>query len=70
VHFLVEVQSEQNQNDRYRMLLQAKCAAQVGCRLYNNPFIVMAMYIEKSGKVTRYFVFQRDGADPMVCMPI
>jgi hypothetical protein len=34
--------------------------------VYNNPFIVVALYIENSGRVTRYFVFQRDGADPTV----
>ena len=34
---------------------------------YENPFIVVALYIEKSGRVTRYFLFQRDAADPEVC---
>lgn len=63
MYLLVEVQSDKQQYDRYRMLLQAACVARLGRVLYNNPFIVMALYIENSGKVTRYFVFQRDGTD-------
>jgi hypothetical protein len=47
------------------MLLQAACAPDLGACRYNNPFIVVALYIENSGRVTRYFVFQRDGADPI-----
>jgi hypothetical protein len=66
VYLLVEVQSERDQSDRYRMLLQAACAARLGRQIYNNPFIVVALYIENSGRVTRYFIFQRDGADPTV----
>jgi len=65
VYLLVEVQSDKNQGDRYRMLLQAACAARLGRLSYNNPFIAVALYIENSGRVTRYFVFQRDGADPV-----
>jgi hypothetical protein len=68
VYLLVEVQSDENQGDRYRMLLQAACAARLGYLSYNNPFIVVALYIENSGRVTRYFLFQRDGADPTVRM--
>ena len=48
------------------MLLQAACAARLGYLSYKNPFIVMALYIEISGSVTRYFFFQHDGADPWV----
>ena len=67
VYLLVKVQSDKDQGDRYRMLLQAACAARLGCMSYKNPFIVVALYIENSGMVTQYFVFQRDGADPRVC---
>src|SRR6267154_5607603 len=67
VYLLVEVQSERDQSDRYRMLLQAACAARLGRQIYNNQLIVVALYIENSGRMTRYFVFQRDGADPTVC---
>jgi hypothetical protein len=70
VYFLVEVevQSDENQSNRYQMLLHAACAARLGYLSYNYPFIVVALYIENSGRVTRYFLFQRDGARPMVCM--
>ena len=64
---LVEVQSDKNESDRYRMLLQAACAARLGRHLYNDLFIVVALYIQNSGRVTRYFVFQPDGADRRVC---
>ena len=67
IYLLVEVQSDNDQYDRYRMLLQAACVARLGRQFYNAPFIVMALYIENSGRVKRYFVFQRDGADTMVC---
>jgi hypothetical protein len=67
VYLLVKVQSEEHQGDRYQMLLQAACAARLGRQSYNNPFIVVALYIEGSGRVTQYFLFQRDGADPIVC---
>jgi len=48
------------------MLLQAACAARLGRLFYKSQFIVMALYIENSGRVKRYFVFQRDGTDPTV----
>jgi hypothetical protein len=70
VYFLVEVevQSDENQSNRYQMLLHAACAARLGYLSYNDPFIVVALYNKISGRVTRYFLFQRDGARPMVCM--
>ena len=67
VHLIVEVQSQKNQSDRNRMLLQAACAARLGRLSYRYPFIVVALYIENSGRVTRYFLFQRDDEDPKVC---
>jgi hypothetical protein len=67
VYLLVEVQSDENQGDRYRMLLQAACAARLGHKSYKNPFIVVAFYIENSGRVTRYFLYQRDDDDLGVC---
>ena len=65
---VVEVQSENDEKDRYRMLLQAACAARLGYLSYEKPFIVVALYIGSSGMVTRYFLFQRDGADSTVRM--
>jgi len=45
------------------MLLQGACAARLGRNLFERPFIVMALYIEKCGRVQRYFLFQSDGPD-------
>ena len=67
VYLMVEVQSDRNQSDRYRMFLQAACAARLGRQLYKKPFIVVALYIENCGTVTRYFVFQREDGDTTVC---
>jgi hypothetical protein len=64
---LVKVQSNKNEDDRYRMLLHAACAARLGRHFYNNLFIVMALYITTDGTVKRYFVFQPDSADRRVC---
>jgi hypothetical protein len=71
VYLMVEVQSEKDENDRYRMLLQAACVARLGRNMRSahgggdDLFIVMALYIEGSGRVTRYLVFQHD-TDPTV----
>jgi hypothetical protein len=59
VYLMVEVQSDRDEKDRYRMLLQAACAARLGRKIYERPFIVVALYIENDGRVIRYFVFQR-----------
>ena len=68
MYFLVEVQSDENQRDRYQMLLHAACAARLGYLSYNNPFIVVALYVENTGRVSRYFLFQRDGTNSTVRM--
>jgi len=65
MYLLVEVQSDKDEGDRYRMLLQAACAARLGRTCYPDlPFIVVALYIENCGTVTRYFVV--DGGDTKV----
>jgi hypothetical protein len=50
-HFHISVdgfQSDKNERDRYRILLQAACAARLGRRLFNdNPFIVVALYVRR-----------------------
>lgn len=69
---MVEVQSDRLQSDRTRMLLQAACAARLGYMAYGEPFVVIALYIESTGQVTRYFVFQDIGNDndhQKVCFP-
>ncbi|KAI0270201.1 hypothetical protein BGY98DRAFT_937576 [Russula aff. rugulosa BPL654] len=63
---LGEVQSNKNEDDRYRMLLHAACVARLGRHLYNDLFIVVALYITTDGTVKRYFVFQPDSADRRV----
>jgi hypothetical protein len=67
VYLLVEVQSEKDQSDRYRMLLQGACVARLGRQFYDKLHIVMALsralYIENCGRVTRYLLFQHDGAN-------
>jgi hypothetical protein len=63
VSLLVEVQSDSHESDRYRMLLQAACMARLGRLFYNKLFIVVALYIDNTGEVTRYFVFQPDDTD-------
>jgi hypothetical protein len=70
-YLIVEVQSEQNGSDRYRMLLQAACLARLGNGLNPNkdnafPFIVTALYIESSGRMERYLVFSPDNEE--VCI--
>ena len=45
------------------MLLQGACAARLGRSFSGRPFIVMALYIENSGRVTRYLLFQREDKD-------
>jgi hypothetical protein len=67
IYLLVEVQSDTNERDKYRMLLHAACVARLGRALYNHPFIVVALYIKNDGKVKQYFVFQRDSSDREVC---
>jgi len=64
---LVEVQSDKDESDRYRMLLHAACVARLGRRLLKgDSFIVVALYVENTGSVTRYLVFQPDVADRKV----
>jgi hypothetical protein len=70
VYLMVEVQSDRNESDRHRMLLQAACAVRLGNSLRcgkGDPFIVMALYISNSGSVTRYLLLQNGDVDSKVC---
>jgi len=49
------------------MLLQAACMARLGRLAYDKPFIVMALYIDYTGMVTRHLVFQPDSDCERVC---
>jgi hypothetical protein len=66
VRLVVEVQSDKHEDDLYRMLVQGACAARLGYNFYKRRFIVMALYIKKSGSVQRYFLFQSDDTCPTV----
>ena len=66
VHLIVEVQSERDEKDRYRMLLQGACAARAGRKIYKRSSLVMALYIKNNGIVERYLLFQ-EGDDTKVC---
>jgi len=61
VYLMVEVQSDDAEGDRSRMLLQAACMARLWRHMFKQPFIFFALYIQNSGQVTRYFVFQSNG---------
>jgi hypothetical protein len=68
IYLLVEVQSNENEADRYRMLLQAACATRLGNSLrQDDPFIVTAFYITSSGRMQRYFLFLSN-RPPQVCL--
>ncbi len=67
MYLLVEVHSHNQECNLYQTLLQAACVAQLGRLLYNELFIVVALYVKNSGRVKQYFVFQPKGTDPMVC---
>src|SRR4051794_14895288 len=67
---MVEVQSKGNEDDRYRMLLQAACATRLGNALHRDdhvPLIITALYISTVGRIERYFFFQLDMNNPQVC---
>jgi hypothetical protein len=46
VYLLVEVHTDKEQSDRYRMLLKGACVARLGRQFYVKPHIVVALYIE------------------------
>ena len=52
------------------MLLQAACLARLGHELNHggDPFIVTALYFQKTGGMDRYFVFSPNPDNPEVCM--
>ena len=55
-----ETISDASEGDRARMLLQGAAYVRVGgqCRQGDDPFILMAFYLNKDFCVERYFVFQ------------
>ena len=50
-HFLLKVNSQSNEGDQFRMLLQAACIVRIGNWLRastsGKPIVIMAIYIDK-----------------------
>jgi len=68
----IEVGSEANHRDRYRMLLQAGLLARVVNKLTlraRNSFVAIAIYITKELIVEWYFVYQVELQDKKVVIP-
>jgi hypothetical protein len=63
-HLLLEVNSQSNESDRFRMLLQASCIARIGNWLRTStsrkPITIMAIYIDKYFKANQYLLYQPD----------
>ena len=53
----------QHQVDRSWMLIRTACAARLGSFCYDDPFIVVVLCVDNTGRVTWYFSFQRDRRD-------
>ena len=59
-HLVLEVQSQENESDRYRMLLQAGCLARLGHALSKSPTqpcIISAIYITYDFEAEWYLVY-------------
>jgi hypothetical protein len=63
-HILLEVNSQSNEGDENRMLLQAACISRIGNWLRastnHKPIVIMAIYIDKTLKVRQHLVCQPD----------
>jgi hypothetical protein len=61
-HLLLEVNSQSNESDRYRMLLQASCISRIGNWLRastsRNPIVNIAIYIDKNYKAIQHLLYQ------------
>jgi hypothetical protein len=59
-HLLLQVNSQPNESDRYRMFLQASCLARLGNSLRastsGGPIVIMAIYINKDFKASQYLL--------------
>jgi hypothetical protein len=63
-HLLLEVNSQPNESDRFRMILQAACISRIGNLLrtstLGSPVVIMAIYIDKNYKAHQYLLCQPD----------
>jgi hypothetical protein len=60
---MIEIQSQPDESDRARMLVQAACVARLGHtyrKHSNKPIIITAIYIDERGGASRCFLFVRD----------
>ena len=69
-HLVLEIVSDEAQSDRNRMLLQASCLARLGNGLRRDkkadPFIISAIYIDKTLRATWYLLYQPNALDTTV----
>jgi len=63
-HLLLEVHSQPNEGDHFRMLLQAACISRIGSWLRaptsGNSIVIMAIYIDKLFRAHQHFLCQPD----------
>jgi hypothetical protein len=63
-HIILEVNSQPNEGDEFRMLLQAACFARIGNwlrdRTHDKPIVIMAIYISKDFMARQHVVYQPD----------
>jgi hypothetical protein len=69
-HFLLEVNSQANESEKFRMLLQAACMARIGNQLRTSaagkPIVIMAVYVDKDFVARQYFLYQPEVTSPLV----
>jgi hypothetical protein len=69
-HIVLEVNSQPNESDQFRMLLQAACLARIGNWLrdptHNEPIVIMAIYIDDQFKAYQHIVYQPNGSIEVV----
>jgi len=63
-HILLEINSQPNEGDEFRMLLQAACVSRIGNWLRastsNEPIVVMAIYIDRQFRAHQHILCQPD----------
>ena len=61
-HLLLEINSQPNESDRYRLLLHASCLARLGNSLRastsRGPIVIMAIYIDQDFEASQYLLHQ------------
>ena len=63
-HLVLEVNSQQNEGDHFRMLLQAACLSRIGNWLRaspsGKPIVIMAIYVDKDFNAHQHLLHQPD----------